>query len=135
MREFRQMIRRHVQAIPANVLVFTLLGSLLYGCSNHSPPDAGTTVENSKERCEFFETQRQSMSKEVQARKRRLIALLQSEMVPVIDHLPVIEDENESKRRTTDYTASCTQLVDRLRRSGMGRCIDRHVITCETVVR
>nr|WP_245436808.1 DUF4272 domain-containing protein [Rhizobium chutanense] len=38
---------------------------------------------------------------ETQARKARSIAQLQSEGVPTIDHLPLIEPESDSTRRKT----------------------------------
>jgi len=45
------------------------------------------------------------MSDEAIARKLRSIADLKKDGVPFIDHLPVIETENESKRRATEEVA------------------------------
>lgn len=45
------------------------------------------------------------MSGEAQARKGRSIALLRAENVPTIEHLPAIETESESTRRTTEQVA------------------------------
>lgn len=45
------------------------------------------------------------MSDEATARKQRSMAILRSESVPVIDHLPVIETERESTRRTQSEVA------------------------------
>ena len=42
---------------------------------------------------------------EAQARKERSIEILKAEQVPFIDHLPVIENESESTRRTTEEVA------------------------------
>lgn len=46
------------------------------------------------------------MTDEAQARKARSIAILKSEDVPLIEHLPVIESEAESTRRTTEEVAT-----------------------------
>ncbi len=45
------------------------------------------------------------MSKEAQARKERSIAILKKQVVPYIDHLPLIETEEQAKRRTTEEVA------------------------------
>ena len=46
------------------------------------------------------------MSDEAQARKDRSIAILKTEKVPFIEHLPLIETEAESTRRTTEQVAT-----------------------------
>jgi len=45
------------------------------------------------------------MSNEAEARKQRSIAILKKENVPYIEHLPLIETESESLRRTTEEVA------------------------------
>lgn len=45
------------------------------------------------------------MSSEAQSRKERSVATLKAENVPFIEHLPFIETETESKRRTTEEVA------------------------------
>lgn len=45
------------------------------------------------------------MSPEGQARRERSVAILKAEKVPFIEHLPQIETEAESKRRTTEEVA------------------------------
>ncbi len=45
------------------------------------------------------------MSGEAQIRKNRSVAILEAEHVPSIDHLPLIETEAESTRRTTEQVA------------------------------
>lgn len=69
---------------------------LLSGCSEQSP--------SSKERNRYqnFKDKEKSMSAEAITRKQRSIAILRSESVPVIEHLPVISTVEESKRRTTE---------------------------------
>ena len=51
------------------------------------------------------------MTEEALARKQRSIAILKSEKVPYIDHLPVIEIEAESTRRSTEEVAARAMAV------------------------
>jgi hypothetical protein len=46
------------------------------------------------------------MSDEAQARKQRSISVLKKAGVPVMENLPVIETESESRRRTTEEVAT-----------------------------
>jgi hypothetical protein len=50
--------------------------------------------------------QEANMSDEAQARKRRSHTILKAEKVPFIEHLPVIETEAESTRRTSEQVAT-----------------------------
>jgi hypothetical protein len=89
------------------LLVSICLGLSLSGCSQQDSP-AGTTASSKEleERKLRIKTLEAKMSEEALARKQRSIAILISENVPYIDHLPVIEIEAESTRRTTEEVAT-----------------------------
>lgn len=76
------------------------------GCSNDSPAGNAAPTDDLDVRRQHIEQQESKMSDEAQARKDRSLAILKAEMVPFIDHLPLIEAEAESTRRTTEQVAT-----------------------------
>jgi hypothetical protein len=60
------------------------------------------------------------MPGEADARKRRSIAILQAENVPFIKHLPVIETEAESTRRSTEEVAERAMALCTIALKGEG---------------
>jgi hypothetical protein len=75
------------------------------GCSNETPPARSTSTDDLEVRRQQFKEQAANVSDEAQARKDRSIAILKAEKVPFIEHLPVIETEAESTRRTSEQVA------------------------------
>jgi len=76
------------------------------GCSDHTPPSDATLTNDLAARRQHIKQQETKMSDEAQARKERSIAILKAEEVPFIEHLPLIETEGESTRRTTEQVAT-----------------------------
>ncbi len=68
------------------------------GCTDASSNDLGKRRQHIKHKDS-------KVSKEAQSRKERSIEILKNESVPYIDHLPVIEIEIESTRRTPKEVA------------------------------
>lgn len=60
---------------------------------------------NEERRNQIEKREQAKASKEALDRKARSMARLKKEGVPTIDHLPVIEDSTEAKRRTTEEIA------------------------------
>lgn len=94
-----------------NSILFLLLFSLSIfgGCSNDSQlkadnrsPSVPPTLE---QRREAIEQRTLKVTPESLERKQRSISILKAENVKFIEHLPVIETESESKRRTTEEVA------------------------------
>lgn len=94
-----------------NSMLLLLLISfpILGGCSSdsqlkadNSPQSLSPTLE---QRREVIEQRAIKGNPESLGRKQRSIATLKSEKVKFIEHLPVIETEAESKRRTTEEVA------------------------------
>jgi hypothetical protein len=100
MKEFirsRNMSPR-LQRCPSIVAI--IIGLLTAGCERtQSTPE----LEARRQAIKLQET---NMSPEALDRKARSIAILKKENVPYIDHLPVIETEAGSKRRTTEEVAT-----------------------------
>ena len=85
-------------------LVFVL--ATMTGCSNDTPPTNATPTDDLEARRQHIKQQESKVSDEAQARKDRSIAILKAEKVPFIEHLPLIETEAESTRRTTEQVAT-----------------------------
>jgi hypothetical protein len=83
----------------ASVLILVLLSPLAMG----QTPD--------ERKAKINELEAREPSKEAKERKQRSIDRLQMEGVPVIEHLPVIEDSKEAKKRTTEEIAQRTIAV------------------------
>ena len=80
-----------------------LLGSLTIGCADGtSESDPSPDLEKRKEK---IMEKNVNVSEEALNRKARSTAILTKESVPQLASLPVIETENESKRRTTEEVA------------------------------
>jgi hypothetical protein len=86
------------------VLVSVL--AAMTGCSNDTPPSDVTSADNLEARRQHIKQQETKVSDEAQARKDRSIAILKAEKVPFIEHLPLIETEAESTRRTSEQVAT-----------------------------
>jgi hypothetical protein len=65
-------------------------------------PSRNSDVDARRDR---IQDQESKMSDEAEARRQRSIALLTAENVPYMEHLPLIETEAESMRRTTEQVA------------------------------
>jgi hypothetical protein len=87
------------------VTLVSILGAMA-GCSNDTPRPHATTADNVEARRQYVKQQESKVSEEAQARKDRSIAILKAENVPFIEHLPLIETERESTRRTTEEVAT-----------------------------
>jgi len=88
-------------------LVLVCFGLAFCGCSKQD--SVSTTSSLSKDladRKQFIKAQESKVSEEAIARKNRSVVVLKAEKVPCIDHLPVIETEAESTRRTTEEVAT-----------------------------
>lgn len=66
---------------------------------------------NEERRKEIEKREQQQPSKEALERKARSIARLKAEGVPVIEHLPVIEDSTQAKARTVEEVAQRTIAI------------------------
>jgi hypothetical protein len=75
-------------------------------CSSDTPPVSATPTGDLEVRRQQIKQQESKVSDEAQARKDRSIAILKTEKVPFIEHLPLIETEAESTRRTTEQVAT-----------------------------
>lgn len=87
------------------VAVVSLLVTLI-GCSNNSPQSDASPEANLEARRQHIEQQETKVSEEAKARKDRSIAVLKAEKVPFVAHLPVIDTEAESTRRTIEQVAT-----------------------------
>lgn len=76
------------------------------GCSNDMPSIGSTPDSSLQDRQERIKQLELSVSEEAQARKNRSIASLTAEQVPLNEHLPLIETEVESTRRTSQEVAT-----------------------------
>lgn len=76
---------------------------VLTGCGTGNDLGPGTKVADKKQ---VNPQEEKAVSKEALDRKQRSVAILKQENVPLIDDLPVIETEAESKRRSTDEVAT-----------------------------
>ncbi len=76
------------------------------GCSNDKAPTNATYTDDLEARRQHIEQQESRVADEAQARKDRSIAKLKAEKVPYIEHLPLIETDAESTRRTTEQVAT-----------------------------
>lgn len=86
----------------------TLLGLTviaILGCSANTPPSDKTPTSDLEARRQHIKEQEGKVSEESQSRKQRSVVILKAEKVPIIEHLPVIEAEAESTRRTTEEVA------------------------------
>lgn len=79
--------------------------AVLFGCSNQRPSSEAQSGDGLEARRQHIREQERKVSDEAQARKERSIAILEAEKVPYIEHLPLIETEAESTRRTTEGVA------------------------------
>ena len=88
-------------SFPARLCLSLAMAGIL-GCSRQAPaPDAQLEVRRQE-----IQARESKTSEEGEARKARSIAILKAEKVPFIEHLPAIETESESKRRTTEEVAA-----------------------------
>ncbi len=76
------------------------------GCTNGTPGSDTKPANDIDARRRYIKTQELNVTDEARTRKARSIAILKSEDVPVIDHLPVIEVETGSTRRPTRQVAT-----------------------------
>lgn len=83
------------------VIAFATVAVLISGCAKDSPNSNDLDA-----RKRHIKQQESKVSAEAQSRKERSIAILKSEKVPFIEHLPLIETEAESTRRTTEQVAT-----------------------------
>jgi hypothetical protein len=86
------------------VLVFVL--TAMTGCSNDISSSDVTPAGDLAVRRQHIKQQETNVSAEAQVRKDRSIAILKADKVPFIEHLPLIETEAESTRRTTEQVAT-----------------------------
>jgi hypothetical protein len=68
-------------------------------------PDLSMSQSADERKAKIEDLKAREPSKEAAERKQRSIELLKKEGVPTIQHLPVIEDSTEAKKRTTDEIA------------------------------
>jgi hypothetical protein len=85
---------------------FALLLATMTGCSHDTPRSHATHEDGLDARRQHIKQQESKVSDEAQARKNRSITILEAEMVPFIEHLPLIETEAESTRRSTEQVAT-----------------------------
>jgi len=78
----------------------------LAGCSHGTAPPGATPADDLEARRQHIKQQDFKVSDEAQARKDRSLAILNTENVPFIEHLPLIETESESTRRTIEQVAT-----------------------------
>lgn len=83
-----------------------LLAIVVTGCSNDLPSSGGATTNDIQARQKHIQHQEAKVSDEAHSRKDRSIAILKAENVPFIEHLPLIETEAESTRRTDEQVAT-----------------------------
>ncbi len=88
------------------IVVFVAVLFGVAGCAEVRPPPNTPPEENSATRPEPLDQGQSMVDSEAQARKERSIAILKAEGVPFIEHLPLIETEAESTRRTTEQVAT-----------------------------
>ena len=86
--------------------VFVSVLTAIAGCSNDIPSSDVTPADDLEVRRQHIKQQEANVSDEAQARKDRSITILKAEKVPFIEHLPLIEIEAESTRRTTEQVAT-----------------------------
>lgn len=85
-------------------LLFLLIA--ITGCSNDHSDQDQTSSGDLEVRRQHIKQQESKVSAEAQSRKDRSIAILRTGKVPFIEHLPLIETEAESTRRTTEQVAT-----------------------------
>jgi len=88
------------------LIVLVSVFAVAAGCSNGTPDSDTAPADDSDTPQRQVEQQEAEVTDEAQARKERSIAILTAEKVPHIEHLPVIETEAESTRRTTEEVAT-----------------------------
>src|SRR5262245_58556532 len=93
-----------MRLLPLFALVTAL--ATMTGCLSQAPPSNATSADDLEARRQRIKEQDTKVSGEAQARKDRSIAILKSEKVPFIEHLPLIDTEAESTRRTTEQVAT-----------------------------
>lgn len=87
-------------------IALTFILATTTSCSRSVPPADTASAADLEARRRFIKDQENTVSEEAQARKSRSIAILKAQNVPFIEHLPLIETEAESERRTTELVAT-----------------------------
>lgn len=87
------------------LIAFVLVFATMTGCSYVARPSNIGQDDGLDARRQTIKQRESNMSDEALSRKGRSIAILKAENVPLIEHLPVIETETESLRRSADQVA------------------------------